>query len=182
MIDLKTDGVPTLNALVKKLNKFPELISCPTLLIVVSGSAPDPSQWKNYPSFIHFDGRPGISYSKEQLERIQLISTNFKDHAQWNGKGVLTKTEHEKITTLIRDVHAKDKKIRFWGAPDFNNAWMIFMGLKVDILGTDNVASLATYLKNLGSNTYQHNAPHSVFIGHPSDRANFLQLPKISFS
>jgi len=177
MIDLKTEGVPTLNILIKKLKKYPQLISCPTLSIVISGSVPDPSQWKNYPSFIYFDGRPGISYSKEQLDRIQLISTNFKDHTQWNGKGVLIKTDREKITTLIQEVHTKGKRIRFWGAPDFDNAWMIFMGLKVDILGTDHVASLATYLKNLGNNTYQQDAPHSIY--RPSfGNGKFTSTPK----
>ncbi len=177
MIDLKTEGVSTLNALVKKLKKYPQLISCTTLKIVVSGNVPDPSLWKNYPSFIHFDGRPGITYTKEHLDRVNLISTNFKDHTQWNGKGVLTKPEQEKITRLIESVHAKGKKIRFWGAPDFDNSWMILMSLKVDILGTDDVTGLAAYLKNLANNTYQHETPHSVY--QPSfGQGKFASAPK----
>jgi alkaline phosphatase len=177
MIDMKTEGISTLNMLVKKLKKYPQLISCPTLQITVSGNVPDPGQWKNYPSYIHFDGRPGISYTKDQLDRVSLISTNFRNYSQWNGKGVLTKSEREKIVTLIDNVHTLGKKIRFWGAPDFNNAWIIMMSLKVDILGTDDVSGLAIFLRQKSKNTYQHDAPHQVY--EPSfDHSNTTSSPK----
>ncbi len=163
MIDLKTEGVSTLNALVKKLKNYPQLTSCPTLQITVSGSMPDPALWKNFPDFIHFDGRPGIEYTIEQLKRISLISTDFKNHSLWNGKGILTGADHKKIVQLIEEVHAKQKKIRFWGAPDFTNAWMVFMDMKIDIIGTDDVTGLSSFIRNKSKNSYTLEEPYSVY-------------------
>ena len=163
MIDLKTDGVATLNKLVNQLKKYPKLLSCSTLQIAVSGNVPDRSQWNNYPDFIHFDGRPGVAYTNDQLSRISMISTSFKDHAQWNGKGVLTQSEHEKLTALIDAVHAKGRKIRFWGAPDFVNAWLTWMKLKIDIIGTDDVLELSEFIKSKSKNTFQSISTHPVY-------------------
>ncbi len=163
MIDLKTDGVATLSELVKQLKKYSKLLSCSTLQIAVSGNVPDRSQWSNYPDFIHFDGRPGIAYTENQLSRISMISTSFKDLAQWNGKGVLTQSEHEKLTTLIDAVHVKGKKIRFWGAPDFVNAWLTWMKLKVDVIGTDDVSGLSDFIKSKSKNTFQNTNIHPVY-------------------
>jgi len=163
MIDLKTEGAATLKVLVQKLKTYPSLLRCPTLTVVVSGNVPNPATWKDYPTFIFFDGRPGRQYTAEQWDRISFVSTAFSDHASWNGKGMLTKAEHEKITNLITGVHASGKKIRFWGAPDFSNAWLTFMNLKVDILGTDDVTGLSKFIANKQTNTYQHRSPHVVY-------------------
>ena len=57
MIDLKSEGLPTLTAIVKQLKKYPELTSSNTLTIAISGNVPDTSQWKTFPDFITFDGR-----------------------------------------------------------------------------------------------------------------------------
>ncbi|HPH45880.1 MAG TPA: alkaline phosphatase, partial [Chryseolinea sp.] len=163
MVDLKTEGISTLNELVKQLNKYPTLLSCSTLEIAVSGNVPDRSQWKSFPDFIHFDGRPGIVYSNEQLSRISMISTSFSDHAKWNGKGMLVQSEHKKLTTLIKEVHAKKKKIRFWGAPDFANTWLTWMKLNVDIIGTDDVLRLSDFIKSKSKNTFHSDGTHPVY-------------------
>ena len=148
MIDLKTEGVATLNVLVAQLKKFQLLLSCKTFQVAISGNVPAPTLWKNYPMYIYFDGRPGIAYTEDQLNRIKLISTSFKDHTSWNGKGVLSDDDRQKITGVINATHAKGKPIRFWAIPDFANAWTTLMKLQVDIINTDDVAGLVTVIKN----------------------------------
>lgn len=173
MIDLKTAGVPTLDFLVKKLKKYPELITSPTFKIAISGDMPAPAAWENYPGYIYFDGRPGISYSKEELARISMISTNFTDHTKWNGKGVLTKADETKIAAIIDAAHKKGKKIRFWGSPDFNNAWIAYMKLGVDVLNSDNVSQLARFLKDFDKNTYQEKSPHELYQSKADQTVNY---------
>ena len=146
MIDLKSEGVAAVANLVVQLNGYPELITCQSLKIMISGNVPDPSLWKNIPSIIYMDGRPGIAYTLEQLERIGLISTNFNNHARWNGSGELPPGSKAKIETLIREVQAKGKKLRFWAAPDFENGWETLMSLKVDVIGTDAVDQLTDFI------------------------------------
>lgn len=163
MIDLKTEAGPTLDLLVKKLREYPQLINSSTFKTSISGNTPDPADWKNYPDYIYFDGRPGIRYSETELERISMISTNFQTYSQWNGKGVLTQADEEKIINVIREAHSQKKKIRFWAMPDFNNAWMEFMKLGVDVLNTDNVTGLARFLNDFDKNTYHNQFPHQVY-------------------
>jgi alkaline phosphatase len=148
MIDLKTEGVATLNALATILKKYPQLLSCKTFQVAVSGNVPDPVLWKNYPNFIHFDGRPSVPYTQDQLERVSLISDSFKNYSHWNGKGDLESVDLEKITKAIQQVHAKGKQIRFWAIPDFTDAWMKLMELRVDVLNTDHVTELSSFLKS----------------------------------
>lgn len=147
MIDLKTDGIPTLNAIVDHLKNYPKIISCQSLTIAISGNVPDTSHWKNFPDFITFDGRPNKNYSESHLQRVSFISNSFSTYSSWNGKGKIPDADLKKITDVIASVHGQQKKIRFWGAPDVQNAWQTFIQLGVDILGTDKVDELEKFLR-----------------------------------
>jgi alkaline phosphatase len=148
MIDLKTEGDPALKLLVQKIKQYPALISSPTLRIAISGNVPDTALWKNYPPYIWFDGRPGVQYSARHLQRVAFISTDFKRYSAWNGKESLTKDDVNKIISLRNAVHAQGKKLRFWGAPDTENAWLTMMKLEIDIIGTDHVNELSDLIKS----------------------------------
>ncbi len=147
MIDLKTEGIATLNSLVEKLKPYRKLTDCSTLIIAVSGNMPDPTKWINFPDFINFDGRPGISYSTEQLKRVRIVSTNFRNYSHWNGKAKMTDADMNSLLIAINDAHTKGKSIRFWAIPDFEQSWTELMKLKVDIINTDNVSGLADFIK-----------------------------------
>ena len=147
MIDLKTAGVPTLNAIVRCLKNYPELLSCPTLQIMISGNVPDPQLWEDFPLFIYFDGRPGIEYTKEQLKRVSMISTNFRNHIRWNGEGRLPDDARATMSQLMATAHSQGKKFRFWATPDCENAWAELMSADVDVIVTDKVPALAEFLK-----------------------------------
>lgn len=147
MIDLKTEAVTTLNVLVFKLKKYPKLIACKTLMITVSGNMPAPALWKNFPTFIHFDGRLGITYTADQQKRIRLISASFQSYSKWNGKEPLKDADKKKLVTLIESAHAIEKPFRFWAIPDFENGWRTMMELGVDIINTDDVAGASAFVK-----------------------------------
>lgn len=146
MIDLKTEGVSTLHAIVDLLKKYPELITSPSLQFMISGNVPDPQKWSNYPTYIFIDGRPNISYTPDQLERILMISTSFPSVAKWDGHGPISEVEKKKIKSLLRDVHVKGKKLRFWATPDFPAAWKHLMSLDLDVIVTDDVVALVEFL------------------------------------
>ncbi|HEY0744721.1 MAG TPA: alkaline phosphatase, partial [Chryseosolibacter sp.] len=147
MIDLKTEGVPTLNAIVQHLKKYPQLTTTNTLIVAISGNVPDTAQWRNYPMFITFDGRPYKEYSAKHLERISFISDNFRNYSSWNGQGEIPEADLEQLEAVIADVHSNGKKIRFWGAPDVQNCWELFRKLDVDILGTDKIEQISQHLR-----------------------------------
>jgi alkaline phosphatase len=154
LIDLKTEGMPTLQALVKKLKKYPAITGCQSLTITISGNVPVPDQWNLFPAYIHFDGRPTIAYTTDQLKRVSIISEDFKKYTSWNGKGTLTAPDLKKIREVIDNVHSLGKRIRFWATPDLVNAWITLQKLNVDYIGTDHVTSLASFIEK---------EPHAVF-------------------
>jgi alkaline phosphatase len=144
MIDLKTPGPETLKALVAALEYYRDLISCPTLQIMISGNIPDPAHWDEYPSYIYFDGRPEIPYTAEQIRRISMISTNFGSHVKWDGRNKISDADRKKIADLVDLAHSKGKKFRFWATPDFEGAWKELLDLQMDVIVTDKVEALGS--------------------------------------
>jgi alkaline phosphatase len=149
MIDLKTEGTSTLTAVTEAISQYPELRDARTLRIMISGSVPDPALWENYPSYIYFDGRPGINYTPAQWKRIHMISTSFGQHVKWDGHGQLPREAAKKIRALMKEAHAAGKKFRLWGTPDLENAWRQFMDLKMDVILTDDVVGLVDFIEGI---------------------------------
>ena len=164
MIDIKSDAEPTLKVIVQQLKAYPDLISNKNLKVVISGNRPIPANWKDYPEFIYFDGRLTENYSAEQLSRVEMISDDLKEHTVWNGKGVMTQPDLEKIQAIIKKVHDQHKKVRFWSTQDNVNTWMTLMNLKVDYIGTDDVPALTRFIHNIKSTFYQNTEFHQAYV------------------
>ncbi|OOV17570.1 alkaline phosphatase [Flavobacterium sp. LM4] len=164
MIDIKTEAEPTLKLIVQQLKLYPDLISNKNLKVVISGNRPSLANWKEYPEFIYFDGRLNENYSPEQLSRVEMISEDLKEITIWNGKGVMTQSDAEKVQAIIKKVHDQNKKIRFWGTQDNVNTWMTLMNLNVDYIATDNVPTLTQFIKNINTTFYQNNEFHQAYV------------------
>lgn len=151
LIDLKTEGVPTLDLLTKKLKEYPDVfdpaVNANAVSIVISGNRPDPSLYQNYPSFIFFDGILGQKYTGEQLARIPLFSENLATLIRWDGKSAFTEKDNKKLLSLIDSLHTMNKKVRFWNAPDNPVAWDILLKSGIDYVNTDHINQLATFLQ-----------------------------------
>jgi len=149
MIDIKTEGVATLDQLVKSLASYPEITATHSVIIAISGNRPDPAQFKNYPAYIYFDGELNKNYTADALQKIVMLSDNFKNYSQWNGEGSIPEKERKIIEAAIGKAHALGKKVRFWNAPDIINSWYGFMKLGVDYINTDRVTAIADFLQQL---------------------------------
>lgn len=152
LIDLKTATEPTLSMLIEELKKYPDVfdpnVNVYAVHIVITGNRPDPSGFKNYPEFIFFDGVLGQNYSEQELKRVPLFSENLKKIISWNGEGNIIETERKRLENIIDSVHVLNKKIRFWNAPDNENAWDTFINMNIDYINTDHIEELADYLNN----------------------------------
>lgn len=164
MIDIKSDADLTLKTIVQQLKIFPDIISNKNIKIVISGNRPLPTLWSTYPEFIHFDGRLNENYTENQVERIEMISADLKAITVWNGKGVLTQPDAEKIQQIIKKVHNQNKKIRFWGTQDNVNTYMTLMNLNVDFIGTDKVAELTQFINSIKTTFYQNSVFHQAYV------------------
>lgn len=176
MIDLKSDGASTLAALVSLLNNYKELTGCRTLRITVSGNMPSADRWAQYPAFINFDGRPGIAYTSEQLQRVPLISDAFARYSKWNGKDKLNDTDMTGIKAVRDEVHAKQRPLRLWGSPDTQVAWSTFMTLGVDIINTDHPQDAVAYVTRYSKDNYKGVEKQAVY--KPTRKFSQTALPK----
>jgi alkaline phosphatase len=152
MIDIKTEPVSTLNKLIAVLQNYPVLIRTRSLQIVISGNRPDPSSFTTYPSWIWFDGVLDKQYSKEALSRIVMMSDDLKKYTRWDGNGSVPKSDLRKIQSAVDRAHQLKKPIRFWGAPDYMDAWYQLIQLRVDYLNTDSIKALSAFLKEMPEN------------------------------
>ncbi len=149
MIDVKTNAEATLNKLIVVLNKYPELLSNPSLQFVISGNRPAPGNFTSYPAFILFDGNPDSSYSSLALARIAMMSAPLTKYSKWNGKEAMPENEKQIVSELIKKVHGLKKPIRFWAAPDNIPAWLTLIELQADFINTDHIDELAAFLGSL---------------------------------
>lgn len=163
LVDLKTNAVNTLTALMKLMDKYPLLKQSPQLKWVISGNKPDVSLWKNYPAYILFDANPALEYTEEQLSKIGLFSASVKDYTSWNGKSNLPAGDIIKIKEVVQKANTLNKKTRFWATPDFVNAWYQLMNLNIDFINTDKIAELQTFLNDIPKNTFYNNDFYTLY-------------------
>jgi YVTN family beta-propeller protein len=186
LIDIKTEAITTLNALVDLLKKYPSIINNKNIRIVISGNAPKPSEFAQYPDFIWFDGRINTDYTKEQLQKIALLSGdygNFVVKRRWP----LLPEDLEKMQAAINRSHGLEKPIRFWASPDFKDAWEQMITLKVDYINTDKINELSDYLvarnsalRELPYNRIIKSAGEVVRYGKPSLENHALDIANLS--
>ncbi|WP_316831507.1 alkaline phosphatase [Pedobacter aquatilis] len=167
VVDIKEDHVNVLNKLLSELkvygNIFDESTNPDAIKIVISGNMPSPDNFKNWPSFIYFDGRPGVNYTPEALSHVAMISQDIKKYTVWNGKGVPTPTDYEKLKKVITDAHAQGKPFRFWGTVDNQNTWIVLSRLGADWLNTDHPEQLADFYAHQQKLTYTNPNAYPVY-------------------
>ncbi|WP_247233039.1 phosphatidylinositol-specific phospholipase C/glycerophosphodiester phosphodiesterase family protein [Telluribacter sp. SYSU D00476] len=148
LIDFKTPAEPTMTVLIRELAPHADLLAPKgSVRIVISGNTPAPEHFGRYPDYISFDGRPNITYTPQQLERVGLISQSFRNYSRWNGTGTLPEPDRAKLQQVIQQAHAQGKKFRLWATPDTHEAWATLKSLNADFINTDKVVELADYLR-----------------------------------
>jgi alkaline phosphatase len=145
LIDIKTGSINTISQLIILLKKYPLLIK--NISWVITGNRPDETLFSTYPSFIMFDGELYKNYSAKALSKIVMMSDNFKNYSLWDGKNNLQLTDENILKAAINKSHQLHKPVRFWNAPDNENAWKALMHLQVDYINTDHINALTNFLK-----------------------------------
>ncbi|THU39672.1 alkaline phosphatase [Niastella caeni] len=163
MIDIKTEAVTTLNKLVELLQKYPLLTQCSSLQIAISGNRPDSTTYTSYPAFINFDGEIQKEYPAAALSRIVMMSGDLKSYTGWNGKGIIPAPQRDTLQRLISRAHGLNKPVRFWGAPDFINAWYQLIHLQVDYINTDSIKAIADFLRKLPASSYKNKTSYKPY-------------------
>ncbi|WP_077418765.1 alkaline phosphatase [Chryseobacterium sp. JV274] len=163
LIDIKQDYKTSLDALVATLKKYPEITGNSGIKIVITGGRPQPTDFKNYPDYLYFDGDLDKNYSADQLKRVGMFSADLPGLVKWNGKGIPRDEETARIRTAVEKAHSQQKPVRFYGAPDFPNAWVNFMDMGVDYINTDHIPDLKKFMNSIPKNFYKNTKEYSTY-------------------
>ena len=160
MVELKSDTEPELTEVVNLLGQYPDVFCAPDgVKVVITGNTPDCGDFASYPRWISFDGDLeedlSVRYTPEQLERVALISMNFRRFARkWNGKGRMIDPELDAVNAAIAAAHAVGKPIRFWNAPEGTTSYFTFWKLGVDYVNTDKPAVAHLFFDDWGNKNF----------------------------
>lgn len=159
MVELKSETDPTLRAVAALLGRWPEVfdpeVNPAAVRVAVTGRVPAPEAFDRYPRFLGFDGAWDADYTPEQLARIALISTNFRDFSQWNGKGTIIPAEKERLEQVIDRAHEQGKPVRFWNAPEGTTVYYTFYDMGIDYINTDKPEVCAAFFADFGNKNFR---------------------------
>ena len=159
MVELKSETDSTLRAVAALLGRWPEVfdpeVNPAAVRVAVTGRVPAPEAFDRYPRFLGFDGAWDADYTPEQLERIALISTNFRDFSQWNGKGTIIPAEKERLEQVIDRAHEQGKPVRFWNAPEGTTVYYTFYDMGIDYINTDKPEVCAAFFADFGNKNFR---------------------------
>lgn len=151
LIDIKDNYKVSLDLLLKELIPLNSFLSSPEaikpLTILITGTRPPPSEYNNYPSYLFFDDDLKLTHTPRQWQRVGQVSLSFTRYSAWKGEGKPAKGGIKKLRHVIDSVHTAGKTIRFWAAPDNKRSWRLQKKLGVDLIGTDRVEELGSFLK-----------------------------------
>ena len=158
MVELKSETEPTLRAVVALLQRWPAVfdpaVNSEAVRVTVTGRVPEPADFDRYPAFVRFDGAWDADYTPAQLERIALVSANFRDFSQWNGKGSIIPAELARVNQVIDRAHAWEKPVRFWGAPEGTTVYYTFYDLGIDYINTDRPETCAAFFDDFANKNF----------------------------
>lgn len=159
MVELKSATEPTLLAVTALLGRYPEVfdptVNPEAVRIAVTGRVPAPADFGKYPAYVRFDGNWETDYTPDQLERIALVSVNFRTYSQWNGKGSIIPVERVKLEKIIDRAHGWGKPVRFWGAPEGTTVYYTFYDMGIDYINTDRPEVCAGFFDDFGNKNFQ---------------------------
>lgn len=167
LIDSKTEGYSTLEAIVKDAAEFENFLFSSQnpsgLKLIISGNRPKPEDYKKYPEWVFFDYQSKTLTADLPWEKIGMVSLSFRQFSIWNGKGRIVESQKTKLEEFIALVHSFQKPVRFWASPDSKSAWKAFYDMGVDFINTDQPAIAQSYLSTLNRNVYSLDAQQAVY-------------------
>lgn len=154
-IDVK-DGSPAMPAKLHELflqypmlTRFTESGAVPgPVTIILTGNAMVKKEYAQLPLRLachdsrRFTGRDPAVRGTAWL----WYSLNWASYFDWNGQGAMPASERALLRAIVRRIHAGGRALRFWNVPDTPDAWAETYDAEVDLVATDTLQELASFL------------------------------------
>ncbi len=155
LVDIKNQGPATYAVLHQQLERYSKMLSATrdgthkpgAVTVIVSGDRPIEQIKTSNPRFVGIDGRIADLKSDSDASLIPLISDNWLLQFKYRGKGEFSADEKTKLQDIVKQAHAKGRRVRFWATAESEELWSELRKANVDLIGTDNLEKLSNYLK-----------------------------------
>ncbi|GGB71296.1 hypothetical protein N798_16755 [Knoellia flava TL1] len=159
LVDVKSEGTAAWPVIESQLADYPQLFTAyrqgrvheRAVTAVISGNRDLAAMQAATTRFSFYDGRMGDLGGPLGAELVPLISDNWTKHFTWLGVGPMPEAERAKLRTIVETAHARGQEIRFWATPDATAPnrealWRELVAADVDVLNTDDLAGLQSFL------------------------------------
>jgi len=148
LVDVKTSAEETFQRLDIVLKDYRDMLTKfdnghlvnGAVTIILSGNRPDIDLIFNTDTrYVFIDGRLENVGKNIDNNVMPLISIDWADEFDWNGKGDFPESELNNLKSITNKVHSEGKMLRFWGSPDNVEAWELLDQIGVDLINTDKI-------------------------------------------
>ncbi|MFD2144977.1 hypothetical protein [Mucilaginibacter antarcticus] len=154
MIDIKTDGKRTYEALKPLLEKYRDILSSydsgvvtkRAVTIVLSGHKPyrEVKSEKTRLAFIDEDLR---KVNRDTAANVStMASCKYSKLIKWKGSGRMPNAEKARLVRYVDRAHKNGDQVRLWASPDNQAVWKEILNCGVDLINTDKLVALKNFL------------------------------------
>jgi hypothetical protein len=115
--------------------------------VVLTGYTPQITFGDSRPRYAGLDGRLSDLNSRSSADQMPMVSDNWTKQFHWNGDGPIPENERAKLREIVKKAHASGRVVRFWATPEKEAVWHELRAADVDLINTDELARLATFLR-----------------------------------
>jgi hypothetical protein len=156
LVDIKSDAQAALAHLDKVFPQYADMLTVVdngkvkqrAVTVVISGNRPIAELERATLRYAGIDGRLSDLDSQRPSHLMPMISDNWTSHFRWRGDGEMPAEERRKLREIVEKVHAAGRIVRFWGTPENEAVWRELRAAGVDLIGTDRLDRLATFLRH----------------------------------
>jgi hypothetical protein len=156
LIDIKDDPRATYAVLKTVLAQYSNMLTAieagkvrrGAITVVLTGNRPKLDPADSHIRYAGVDGRLTDLASQAPAHLMPMISDNWSHAFRWRGNGPMPENEQSKLQSIVKQAHAAGRVVRFWETPENEAVWHEQIAAGVDLLNTDQLARLATFLKS----------------------------------
>jgi len=145
MIDLKSDKIALIGLLQAALQPYSHLIRSHNstewkpLSVVLSGGPPRDMILQDDSGIFGMDGKFMADNSQYSSALMPRLSSNYRSHFKWQGKGQMPVKEQELLKDLVMDADNNNRKVRFWNCPENEMVWKTLLDAGVEWINVDDL-------------------------------------------
>jgi len=162
LVDIKTEGEAVYAELKKRLPRYRSMLTeyraprreggativTRAVTVILSGDRPIETLRKEKQRYAFIDGRLTDLDGKLDTSLIPLVSESYFPTFKWLGQGEMPADQSSKLKEVVERAHQAGARIRFWATPDRPDLWKAFYDAGVDLLNTDNLPGLGSFLRS----------------------------------